>query len=274
MKKVFWIVSVLSLALAACGQSNTQRAIPTVVLNEGNSTSNQQPASGDTVSAAAIVVPLSEAHLSFTTIGRVTSVNVEVGDLVEAGQVLVELDTSILQARVREAEANLAYAEIQLKYLIRVAGCRVGCAPSEKHIEVAENDVAHAQAVVDSAKAVLESQSNLTAPFDGVVVSVDISSAETVTPGQVVIVLGDLSRYRIETTDLSERNINKVKIGQPVNVYIEALNDEFAGRVVDIARTSTTLGGDVVYKVTIDFNRQPQGLLWGMSADVEILVEK
>ena len=57
-------------------------------------------------------------------------------------------------------------------------------------------------------------------------------------PGEVVIVIGDLSRYRIETTDLSERNINKVKMGQRVNVYIEALNDEFAGKV-DVARTST-----------------------------------
>ena len=63
-------------------------------------------------------------------------------------------------------------------------------------------------------------------------------------------------------------------MGQRVNVYIEALNDEFAGKVVDVARTSTTLGGDVVYKVTIDFIRQPKGLLWGMSADVDIFVEK
>ncbi len=178
-----------------------------------------------------------------------------------------------MEAKVREAEANLAYAEIELKYLIRVSGCKVGCAPSQQHIEVAENDIAHAQALVDSAKAVLESQSNLTAPFDGVVVSVDVSPAETVTPGQVVIVMGDLSRYRIETTDLSERDVTKVKVGQDVNIFVEALNQNFTGKVADVSRISTTLGGDVVYKVTIDFDEQPDGLLWGMSADVEILVD-
>jgi hypothetical protein len=34
------------------------------------------------------------------------------------------------------------------------------------------------------------------------------------------------------------------------------------------------VGGDVVFKVTIDLDNQPQGLLWGMSADVKIDTEK
>jgi len=273
MKRVFWIlISIFALLLVACG-SKTPEVIPTVSLGSGQpAASSTQASSGGSVSASAIIVPISDAQLSFTSVGRVTSVHVEVGDKVKAGQVLVELDTSILEAKVKEAEANLAYAEIELKYLIRVSGCKVGCAPSQQHIEVAENDVAHAQALVDSAKAVLESQSNLTAPFDGVVVSIDISPAETVTPGQVVIVIGDLSRYRIETTDLSERDVTKVKVGQAVNVFVQALNQNLTGKVADVSRISTTLGGDVVYKVTIDFDKQPDGLLWGMSADVEILV--
>jgi RND family efflux transporter MFP subunit len=274
MKKVFWIVlSILALTVAACGQSATPEAIPTVSLDGGNSSTNTQASSGDSVSAAAVVVPLSEARLSFTSVGRVTSVNVQVGDKVEAGQILVELDTTLLEAKVKEAEANLAFAETDLKYLIRVTGCKgVDCTPSYKHIEVAQNEVDRAQALVDSAKATLETQSHLTAPFAGTVVSVDIFPAETVTPGQIVIVIGDLSGYRIETTDLSERDVPDVKIGQEVNVFVDALDQDFTGEVTDISNISSTLGGDVVYKVTIDFDQQPEGLLWGMSADVEILV--
>ena len=274
MKKVFWIlISILVIALTACGQAATTEAIPTVVLEGAQPASNSQTNSGDSVSAAALVVPMSEARLSFTSVGRVTSVNVQVGDKVEAGETLVELDTALLEAKVREAEANLAFAETDLKYLIRVTGCRgEGCTPSYKHIEVAENEVARAQALVDSAKATLDAQSHLTAPFAGTVVSVDISPAETVTPGTVVIVIGDLSGYRIETTDLSERDVPSVKIGQEVNVFVEALGENFTGKVADISNISSTLGGDVVFKVTIDFDQQPKGLLWGMSADVEILV--
>ena len=274
MKKVFWIViSIFAIALTACGQAATTEAVPTVVLDGGQTSTGAQTSSGDSVSAAAVVVPMSEARLSFTSVGRVISVNVQVGDKVEAGQTLVELDTALLEAKVREAEANLAFAETDLKYLIRVTGCRgEGCAPSQKHIEVAENEVARAQALVDSAKATLDAQSHLTAPFAGTVVSVDISPAETVTPGEVVIVMGDLSGYRVETTDLSERDVPHVKIGQDVNVFVEALGQDVTGKVADVSNISSTLGGDVVYKVTIDFDQQPKGLLWGMSADVEILV--
>ena len=275
MKKVFFIlVSVLAISLSACGQAGETEAVPTVVLDAGASSQpvNNQPSSNSSVSASAIVVPVQAANLSFTSIGRVTEVNVQVGDKVKAGDVLVQLDTAVLEAKVREAEANLKYAEIQLDYLVRNAGCRFNCAPSQQHIEVAENDVAKAQALVDSAKAVLAAQSNLTAPFAGTVISVDISPYETVAPGQIVMVLGDLSNYRIETTDLSERDVPRVQVGQPATVFIEALGSEFTGKVTDVARISSEIGGDIVYKVTIKLDEQPAGLLWGMSADVDISV--
>ncbi|HKG55261.1 MAG TPA: HlyD family efflux transporter periplasmic adaptor subunit, partial [Anaerolineales bacterium] len=126
----------------------------------------------------------------------------------------------------------------------------------------------------DSAKATLASQSTLTAPFDGTIVSVDINPAETVVPGQVVIVLGDLSKYQIETTDLSERDVTRVQVGQSAKIFMEALNEEFTGKVTDVDRVSSTLGGDVVFKVTVELDQQPQGLLWGMSADVQIQTAK
>jgi RND family efflux transporter MFP subunit len=240
---------------------------------EASPSNESQASSGDSIAASGVVVPLQDANLSFTSIGRVTAVNVQVGDKVSAGDVLVQLDTSILEARVREAEANLAYAQISLEYLIRNVGCKgVNCAPFQQQLDVANNDVAKAQALVDSAKAVLAAQSDLVAPFTGTVISVDISPYETVTPGQVVIVLGDLSKYQIETTDLSERDVTQVQIGQPATVFIEALNEDLSGTVVDVARISSEIGGDVVYKVTIELDEQPSGLLWGMSADVVISV--
>ena len=276
MKKIYFVIVLLALLLTACGQANSTEAVPTVVLESSGSAAqptNDRPSSGDSVTASAVVVPLQDANLSFTNIGRVTAVDAQVGDKVNAGDTLVEIDTSIQEAKVREAEANLVYSQIQLDYLVRNIGCRgEGCAPSYQHIEVAQNDVASAQALLDSAKAVLAAQSDLTAPFAGTVVSVDISPYETVSPGQIVMVLGDLSKYRIETTDLSERDIVRVKVGQPATVFVEALGEQFDGKVVDIARTSTEIGGDVVYKVTIELDKQPDGLLWGMSADVDINV--
>jgi RND family efflux transporter MFP subunit len=255
---------IAMLILTACGSASTPTAIPTVSLDNNDSPSNNnQSSAANSISAAAVVVPPNEARLSFSTLGRVTSVDVKAGDTVTAGQTLVTLDTTIQEASVRQAEADLLAAQIQVKYQKRLG-------VDEVHIQTAEAEVERAQALLDSANAVLKSQSTLDAPFDGTIVSVDISPAETVVPGQVVIVLGDLSNYQIETTDLSERDVIRVQIGQPAKVFIEALNEEFSGKVIDVDRVSSTLGGDVVYTVTIELDTQPQGLLWGMSADVQI----
>lgn len=58
-------------------------------------------------------------------------------------------------------------------------------------------------------------------------------------------------------------------MGQTVSVYVEALPAEIGGRVAGIAAQSTTVGGDVVYAVTVDLDELPPGLRWGMSAEVQ-----
>ena len=263
MKKIKIIIITATLLLSACTATAQQTPIATVSLDTGNTANNNQTSDANSVSASAFIVPLREAGLSFASVGRVRTVGVNVGDQVKTGQVLVELDTTLLEAKVREAEANLAAAQVQVKYLQRVG-------TDEVHLESAQAEADRAQALLDSAHATLAAQSTLVAPFDGTIVSVDISAGETVVPGRVVVAMGDLSTFQVETKDLSERDIPRVRIGQNANVFIEALDQEFSGKVTDISRVSSTVGGDVVFTVTVDLDQQPQGLLWGMSADVNI----
>ena len=115
-----------------------------------------------------------------------TEVNVKVGDQVKAGDILVALDTAILQAKVREAQANLEAAQAQVRFLKRQKTDQV-------HLDQANADVERMQALLDSVNATLNAQSTLAAPLDGTIVSADIAPGETVAPGQTVIVLGDLS---------------------------------------------------------------------------------
>lgn len=253
---------VCALALSACRSASTPTAIPTIVLDDGNAPLNQQTESADAISASGIIVPVRQARLSFPSVGKVTEVNVKAGDEIKAGDVLVALDTSLLQAKVKEAEANLEAAQAQVRFLTRNKTDQV-------HLDQANAEVERMQALLDSANAALAAQSTLVAPFDGVIVEVNIAVAEIVTPGQIVIVLGDLSALRVETTDLSERDVTRVWVGQPVIVYVEAFNKEFPGTVIDIDRIGSLLGGEVVFTAAIDFDDQPPGLLWGMSADVQ-----
>jgi hypothetical protein len=69
---------------------------------------------------------------------------------------------------------------------------------------------------------------------------------------------------------LSERDITNVKVGDPATITIDALNEEFSGQVISISPVANTLGGDVVYEVTIAFEEQPAGALGGMTAEVII----
>jgi RND family efflux transporter MFP subunit len=259
MKKVFLIlIVILALGLSACGASTTPAVIPTVSLDAASQTAS----SSGNASASAIVVPVKKVELAFPLSGAVKTVEVEAGDSVKAGDTLVTLDTAILEAKVREAESAVVTEQTQVTYLIRSG-------EETERLDAAKADVDRAQAAVDIAKAQL-AQATLTAPFDGIIASVDISPAEFANPGQKLIVMGDLSHFQIETTDLSEKNVPGIKVGQSASVFIEALNENFDGKVIDIARVSETVGGDVVFKVTIELDDQPEGLRWGMSAEVNI----
>ncbi len=258
MKKVLWaLISILALAITACGSSATPTSIPTVSLDLAS-----QPSSSNTASASGVVVPAMKVELAFPTLGAVKTVEVAAGDSVITNQPLVTLDASILEARIKEAEANVIIAQTTVTYLKRTG-------TSQERLDAAVADVERAQAAVDIAKAQFE-QATLVAPFDGTIASVEISPAEIANPGQVIIVMGDLTRFQIETTDLSEKDAPAVQVGQSATVFIDALSEEFSGKVIDIARVSETVGGDVVYKVTIELDEQPEGLRWGMSTEVKI----
>jgi multidrug resistance efflux pump len=136
-------------------------------------------------------------------------------------------------------------------------------------IEKAEAGVQRAEASVEIAEARL-AQGTLTAPFDGIVTSLSVVPGEFVASDQAIVTLATLNNLQVETTDLSERDITNVQMGDSANIFIEALNQNVSGRVIRIAPRADTIGGDVIFKVTIAPDTQPEGLLWGMTAEVEI----
>ena len=227
------------------------------------------------VVASAVVVPAQITRLSFLTSALVQEVAVQEGDNVTAGQTLVTLNTPEMEYNVLAAQeafrSKQAYAELQ-RYK-RVLDIRKGkkfwdLVPPEVR-QKADAEAASAQAALEVAQARL-TQSTLVAPLDATVISVDVAAGEFVQENQIVLTLATLDTLLLETIDLSERDIPKVKVGTPVDIFVEALNENFRGKVVSISPKANTVGGDVVFKVTIAFDRQPKGLLWGMTAEVTI----
>jgi RND family efflux transporter MFP subunit len=234
-----------------------------------------------TVTASAVVVPAQVSELGFLISGIARKVPVKEGDSVTAGQTLVVLDTPNLEFAVSEAQAGLrgaqAEAQIRRNEVIRkfqinyrkFTVTRLFLSAPHEVIEMAEGNVQRAQASVEIAQARL-AQGTLAAPFDGTVTSLRILPGEFVSTDQAVVTLATLNALQVETTDLSERDLPDVHVGDAANIFVEALNQNIGGKVIAISPKADTLGGDVIFKVTIAPDTQPQGLLWGMTAEVEI----
>lgn len=272
MKKLSWIF-ITAFLLTACAAQPASN--PTVIPDSTSETFTSS--SSEDVLASGKVVPAQISELSFVISALVKEVHVNEGDQVQEGNLLITLNTPDLEFAVIAAEqdynARFLAAKLQNADTVKYVNPNSGkvswlSLPREVYLK--------ALAIADQSKAVWDSaianfaQSTLIAPYAGTVASIQVKAGELVQVNQVVLTLATLDNLQITTTDLSEQDISRVKIGQTANVYIEALGLTITGKVIRISPIAETSGGDVVYPVTIQLDEQPQGLLWGMTAEVEI----
>ncbi len=167
---------------------------------------------------------------------------------------------------VAKADAELEVARTELEAAQREFDTLQN-GPDPEARALAEARVKNARAQLAASQAALDDLT-LKAPIDGTVSRLNLHKGEWVLPGQAILTISDLDHLRVETTDLSERSVPAVTIDQTVTVFIEALNQQVTGRVIEIAPLADTIGGDVVYKTTIELDTYPDGLRAGMSVDV------
>jgi multidrug efflux pump subunit AcrA (membrane-fusion protein) len=169
------------------------------------------------------------------------------------------------------SEADIALLEAQLAAAQRdLEALQDG--PDPDAVAMAEARLRNAEAQLQVARNALDGIT-LSAPISGSVISVDIIPGDTVMAGQVVMTLADLSKLRVETTDLSERDVAQVAVGQNATLYIEALDIEVPGEVMRISPQANVVGGDVVYTVVVELDEQPVGLKWGMTVEADFKEE-
>lgn len=145
--------------------------------------------------------------------------------------------------------------------------------PSPEALAVAQAQVDQAQAADDSAKAALD-QASLKSPFSGTVAQVNVNVGDFIGPGMPVLVFGDLSRLRVESDDVSDLDIARVRLGQVVQVTLDALPGKlFHGSVSSISPLASESRGYKVFAVWVDLDEGIEsGLRWGMDAKIEIAV--
>jgi len=133
---------------------------------------------------------------------------------------------------------------------------------SKKEIDAAENDLRAAEIAFERANQAFE----IKASFEGTVVEIFVNSGEAVAAYQPVLLLADLSELQVITTDLSEIDVTRLRVGQRANVVFDALPDQtFEGTINRIAEKSSGVTS-VYYEVIIELSDLPEEVRWGMTA--------
>jgi HlyD family secretion protein len=170
------------------------------------------------------------------------------------------------------AEANLAYAQALLDWATLDLEDKTD-GPDSDDMELAQARLENAQAQVAAAQSALDDL-ELKAPFAGTISAVYVRANEWVNSGQPVILIGDLEALQVETTDLNEIDVARIFVGSNVTVTFDALPDIVVdGTVVRIAPKASE-GSGVNYTVIIELSEIPEGLLWDMTAFVDIEVKE
>ncbi len=170
------------------------------------------------------------------------------------------------QNKIDEAQARLILAEAAVEDA-RSTYAKLQAGPDPDQLQLLQARLADAQSQLKAAQTSL-SNLDLKAPFAGTLISSDLEVGEGVAP-QTVIMLGDVSSWNIETTDLTELDVPSVKEGDQVHVTFDAVPDlTLPGHVNRIRAIGEDQQGDIVYKVYIDLDKQDARLLWNMKAFV------
>ena len=178
-------------------------------------------------------------------------------------QAQAQLQTLQKSAPMDLASAQAAVDQAQAQLDLLKAGAR------PEAIEIAQANVAAATASLQNALVAL-SDTELRAPFGGVIATIDTAIGEQVSPGAPVINMADTSNWEIETSDLTEFDVVGIKPGNTVKLTFDAIPDlQLQGTVSRVRPIGEDNRGDTVYKVVVKPTQNDPRLLWNMTAVVE-----
>lgn len=281
-RKKWWIMILAAIVwgISALFGGGTQKVEPLATMEITRGEMRQ------VVTATGEIQPLNTVSVGSQVSGTIEKLYVDFNSKVKKGDVLLEIEPSVLQASVDEAKASLVSAQSQRNYAkseykrnktLYNEGfiSRAEMEQSQTTYEQAEQSVKRMQSQYDRAVTNL-GYATITSPVDGTVIAREVDVGQTVaasfqTPNLFKIA-EDLSQMQIETS-VSEADIGVIKEGQAVTFTVDAYpNQTFDGTVRQIRLSPTTTSNVVVYTVVIDVDNSDLRLMPGMTAFVTIVV--
>ena len=209
------------------------------------------------VTATGALASKNSSMLSSKVMGRVDFLGVREGDHVNAGRLLMRIDSGEITAQAIQAQAAYNNAKVQFD---RIKSLYDSKASTQVEMDQATLGLETAQAALKAAKA-MESYTVITAPISGQVVEKRINLGEMAMPGQPLLRIEDNKNLRLEVT-VREQDILQVQPGQAVKVQVDALQGrEIAGRVAQVVSASDVRTHSFIVKIDVPAEK---GLITGM----------
>ncbi len=244
------------------------------------------------------VQPLTQVQVGAQISGRISKVFVDFNSIVKKGDVLAEIDPTLLGATVEQNKAQLTAAEAQLTRaraalttsqaaLDRIEKLRVENLASQADVDqargqrdVAQADLAGARAQIIQTRAQLNySTANMTyarifAPIDGLVVSRNVDPGQTVAASfqspTLFVIAQDLRKMRI-LAEIDEADVGKLREGMSAEASVDAFSGEvFKGNVSQVRYNPNSVQGVVTYLAVVDVENPDMKLRPGMTATVTV----
>ncbi len=260
-----------------------------------------------TVEAKGQLKPISSSVVSPSVDGTVDSINVQPGQSVNEGDVLMTIKNDELDRNVAEAQRAVAAAQEDLANAKKAAAAAQATPTTDvdgasaaaagapaasgdtNAVSAAQRSLASAQANLDQANAKAASRT-VTAPSSGSIVELNAKVGATVTGGMIMgesdtsggkqcMQIADLSKMKV-TVQVGEKDIAKIAVGQSANVTYPAFPDIVSqGTVTAIASVANSDaanggGGSATFNVDILIEAPDARLKPGMTAEVSVVTEQ
>ncbi len=227
------------------------------------------------------VISDNEKIITSRNMGYVKEVYVSEGSNVKKGDILYEIDSSNIDSNKKEILLNLEILQNQTKNielnLGRYKRLQAQDLVSKYEVEQLELNLLNSKSMVNIANAKLKEINSqydylkIKAPNNGLIIKKSIKVGEMAMPSIPALILTDLSNLLVKT-DISESNLNDIKIGQKVNIEITSQNFKTEGKIEAIIPNTNGLTHSFVLKISFDkkdFNIYP-GMYSKVFLDLDI----
>ncbi len=254
------------------------------------------------VSSTGTLEAVNTVNVGAQVSGTINRIHVDYNSVVKKGDLLAEIDPSLLSAKVKQARANVMSAQANIKEA--QASVKNAKKTRDRNRElfvrnlIAESDLDSAQTDYETSLARLTSaesglaqaqadleydQTNLgytriTSPIEGVVTDRAVDEGQTVNSSQsapdLFTIAEDLTKMQV-ASEVDEADIGQVKVGQEVEFTVDAYPElSFSGKVDEIRLAPTTSDNVVSYTVIVEVGNPNLKLMPGMTANVSIISDK